>query len=186
MIKDYIEFSRTTAIYPEANTGSVGELMYLSLGLAGEVGEVSDSIGDYHKKEVFIEKEVSIKELGDIAYYWARIADALGNTPFDLTDKDLEGSKRNEYVEYCRLDSLVLDLANSVGGICNKVKKLYRDEDTQEGRNKIWPYLTETAQGWSDICIKLGLEPHAVLQANMEKLSGRKERGTLGGSGENR
>lgn len=180
MIKDYMVFTRSTAIYPEANTGSVGELMYLSLGLAGEIGEVADLMGEAHKKEVFI------KELGDVAYYWARVADALGNTPFDLTDKDLEGSERNEYVEHCRLDSLVLDLANSVGGICNKVKKLYRDEDTQEGRNKIWPYLTETAQGWADICIRLGLDPHAVLQANIEKLSGRKERGTLGGSGEGR
>jgi len=108
-LNDYKNFTRTTAIYPEANTGQVPELMYLALGLAGESGEVA-----------------------------------------------------------------------------NKVKKLYRDGDDPAKREQLQGELGDVFWYLARLCDALGLEPEDLLQANADKLSSRKQRGVIGGSGDNR
>lgn len=109
MLDEYTEFTKTVAVYPEANTGKLGEVMYLSLGLAGEAGEVA-----------------------------------------------------------------------------NNVKKLYRDGYTNGRREKIESEIGDVFWYLVRLCDALGVDPEIVIMENMEKLSGRKDRGTLGGSGENR
>jgi NTP pyrophosphatase (non-canonical NTP hydrolase) len=81
-LNEYAEFTRTTAIYPDAKTGAVPELMYLALGLAGEAGEVANKVkklfrdGDSPQKRAQLEAE-----LGDVFWYLARLCDALGLEP---------------------------------------------------------------------------------------------------------
>jgi NTP pyrophosphatase (non-canonical NTP hydrolase) len=109
VISLYRNFARTTAIYPEAGMGTVPELMYLALGLAGEAGEVANHIKKvYRDGDDAARRERLASELGDVFWYLVRLVDALG------------------------------------------------------------------------------LDPEQVIQANVDKLSGRKARGTLGGSGEER
>jgi len=108
-LEQYQNFTKTTAIYPDANTGNLGELVYLSLGLAGEAGEIA-----------------------------------------------------------------------------NKVKKLYRD-----GMDPMKIYEVSTEVGdvfWYlvRLCDALGLDADRIIAGNIDKLSSRKSRGTLGGSGDNR
>lgn len=64
------------AIYPEANTGNNTELAYLSLGLGGEAGEVLEKVKKKIRDGKFNEDEVA-KELGDVLWYLARLADAI-------------------------------------------------------------------------------------------------------------
>ena len=76
----YQEFTRTTAIYPRETA-----LSYLCLGLASEAGEVCDKlkkhIRDSTQEDLTPEQITAIsKELGDVLWYVARLADELGLT----------------------------------------------------------------------------------------------------------
>jgi NTP pyrophosphatase (non-canonical NTP hydrolase) len=82
LVNSYQDFTKTTAIYPDAGTGNDKELMYLALGL-GEAGEIQNLVKkiyrDNQDDEQVTESANSIaKELGDLCYYIARMADVLG------------------------------------------------------------------------------------------------------------
>lgn len=84
---EYQEFTRTTAIYP-----TEVELAYLTAGLAEEAGEVAGkykkSIRDnWHPLDF---KEKVVLELGDVLWYLARYADAIGYTLADVADINRE------------------------------------------------------------------------------------------------
>lgn len=73
-LKEYQEFTKTTAIYPQESA-----LAYLGLGLASEGGEVAGVIKKAIRdnlSEVEI-KERLVKEIGDVCWYVARLADEL-------------------------------------------------------------------------------------------------------------
>lgn len=81
-MNEYQKKAISTAIYPE-----VYEIVYPTLGLAGESGEIAekvkkvlrDDIGDFSKDS---RKEIA-KELGDVLWYVALLARDLG---FDLEE----------------------------------------------------------------------------------------------------
>lgn len=75
-IDAYQDWTITTAKYPNAGKGGLDELLYLTLGLAGETGEVVEKVKKLYRDGIF-DVESFIKELGDVAYYWARICDAV-------------------------------------------------------------------------------------------------------------
>lgn len=83
-LNEYQERIAEFAIYPESDSGSPNELTYLALGLGGEAGEVlektkklvRDGTVNFHTDEV-------AKELGDVLWYLARYANAIG---FNLND----------------------------------------------------------------------------------------------------
>ena len=87
-LSEYTAFTRTTAIYPDANLGNTTELMYLALGLAGEAGEVANKIKKLYRDShsegsyAYYEKRKALEdELGDVLWYWARLCDALNRVP---------------------------------------------------------------------------------------------------------
>lgn len=80
---EYQEWTLTTAIYPGAGTGNDQELTYLALGLNGEAGEVADKIKK-HLRDNKLDIGGIIYELGDVCWYIARMADALGYEFEDL------------------------------------------------------------------------------------------------------
>ena len=80
--EQYLEFTRTTAIYPKDR-----ELEYLVLGLTSEAGEVAGKV----KKIIRDKKELTtnikgtiIDECSDVLWYLTRLADAMGITLTDL------------------------------------------------------------------------------------------------------
>lgn len=82
---EYLEFTATTAIYPEAGTGSDTELNYLTLGLCSEAGEVAGKV-----KKLIRDGTLDVggvmSELSDVLWYLVRLADALGMSIEDLMD----------------------------------------------------------------------------------------------------
>lgn len=80
-----------------------------------------------------------------------------------------------------------LGLGGEVGEILNKVKKMMRDGKTKEE-------LQETIKGeigdvcWyvSSLAYEFDLKLSDILSFNLNKLYDRKDRGVLGGSGDNR
>jgi NTP pyrophosphatase (non-canonical NTP hydrolase) len=76
-MKEYQEFTRTTAIYPKDKA-----LEYLTLGLCSESGEVCAALKrQIRGDEIDLKKQV-LAELGDVVWYITRLADEL--------DTDLE------------------------------------------------------------------------------------------------
>lgn len=69
----------STAIYKGAGTGNKDELTYLALGLNGEAGEVADKVKK-HLRDGPLDIGAIAYELGDVAWYLARLADAMGYT----------------------------------------------------------------------------------------------------------
>jgi len=82
-----------------------------------------------------------------------------------------------------------LGLAGEAGEVCEKVKKVLRDEGrrfsnrkTQEIEKELGDVLWYIANLASD----LGIPLERVAQQNLDKLFSRKDRGKLHGSGDNR
>lgn len=90
----------------------------------------------------------------------------------------------NSAISYC-----LLGLAGEVGELCDKFKKVLRDDGgvisnevraalSKEGGDAIWY--------WSNAMRELGLSAGDVAQQNLDKLADRAARGVLKGSGDTR
>lgn len=70
-----------TAIYPEVGTGSATALSYLFLKLNGEAGEAGEKfakiIRDKNSQGTLEDRAEILKELGDVLWYVAMLADEL-------------------------------------------------------------------------------------------------------------
>ncbi len=87
------------------------------------------------------------------------------------------------------LSYATLGLAGEAGEIANKVKKIIRDQDgelSQEVKTKLGKELGDVLWYVSALATELGVNLSSVASDNIDKLFSRKERGVLGGSGDNR
>lgn len=82
---DYQKASKRTALYPREdglfNTRPVPALLYLTLGLTGEAGEVAGVVKRVIRddRELTPERVAQIEaELGDVLWYVSQIANELG------------------------------------------------------------------------------------------------------------
>lgn len=83
-----------------------------------------------------------------------------------------------------RVTENTLGLAGETGEIAEKIKKYYRDgvidkKDLQKEFGDVIFY-------WFALHGAMGMDPSKSIEANMIKLSDRKDRGVLRGSGDNR
>ena len=82
-----------------------------------------------------------------------------------------------------------LGLAGEAGETANKVKKMFRDDGgvlTEAKRQEIKKELGDVLWYVAGLAHDAGLTLDEIAEANIAKLGGRKERGTLRGSGDNR
>ena len=77
-LSEYQERSRATAVYPDAGSN----LLYPTLGLCGEAGEVAEKIKKMIRDdagELSDERQAALsKELGDVLWYLAQLATESG------------------------------------------------------------------------------------------------------------
>jgi len=94
-LDEYQQLALRTAGHRE-NTEQV--LLYTALGLTGESGEVAEMI----KKTFFhhhpLDREALAKELGDVLWYLAVMADALGKSLDDIARQNID-KLRQRYPE---------------------------------------------------------------------------------------
>ena len=84
---------------------------------------------------------------------------------------------------------LTMGLASEAGEVAGKVKKILRDERGNISAGHIQQIEAELGDVlWyvAQLANELELSLDAVARKNIEKLSSRKERGTISGSGDNR
>lgn len=87
-LKDYQEFTRTTAIYPKESA-----IVYCSLGLMNEAGEVGGKIkkcirdknSDFNDIEFIANLS---DEVGDVLWYATRLLDELGINIEDVFERN--------------------------------------------------------------------------------------------------
>lgn len=104
-----------------------------------------------------------------------------------LNDYQIQANETAIYPE--GLNYPILGLAGEAGELCNKYKKILRDKggeaallDINEMEKELGDVLWYVAQ----IATELGVSLETVARVNLMKLGDRKERGVLGGSGDDR
>ena len=82
-----------------------------------------------------------------------------------------------------------MGLVNEAGEVAGKIKKIFRDKDgqiTETDKQSLKSELGDVLWYLTQICTELDLTLEEVADTNIEKLSSRKDRGKLGGDGDNR
>ncbi len=88
-LKDYQQWTNETAIYPDAGTGNLQEIMYCALGLSSEAGEMSNYVKKLYRDGDTPEMRQNVAdELGDVLWYAARTAESLGVNLQELMEKN--------------------------------------------------------------------------------------------------
>ena len=102
----------------------------------------------------------------------------------DFRSYQLSASSTAIYPDNYKILYPALGLAGEAGEVANKVKKMIRDNnfDRQGIAAELGDVLWYVAALYRD----LNLDLHDIAFQNLEKLYGRKARGTLGGSGDKR
>lgn len=93
------------------------------------------------------------------------------------------------YPEAVGLPYCILGLTGEAGEIANKYKKVLRDDGgelTTEKRHEMVGELGDVLWYVAALAAELGYDLSEVAQWNIDKLTARKERGTLQGSGDTR
>lgn len=89
------------------------------------------------------------------------------------------GEVFGKLAKYGRKNDIPVHMAiESVANPSNELQQKLREEVSKEMGDVIWQ--------WVNLCHELDLNPAQVMADNIEKLQGRKERGTLEGSGDER
>jgi NTP pyrophosphatase (non-canonical NTP hydrolase) len=84
---------------------------------------------------------------------------------------------------------IALGLAGEGGEIADKVKKILRDKNgamDEESKKEMCYELGDILWYVSQMGIELGLSLEEIAEKNLEKIFSRKERGAIGGSGDER
>ena len=107
---------------------------------------------------------------------------------FDLYQT--ETSQTAKYPPDRGLEYLSLGIASEAGEVAGKVKKLIRDGEDKEGfemkKLAIASEIGDVLWYCAMMAKEVGVPLNDIMKENLKKLHGRKERGTLQGSGDER
>ncbi len=81
----YNEFVKSMKVYPEKHA-----IVYPTLGLVGEAGEISEKVKKWLRGDKELDKEAILSELGDPLWYITSLADDLGFTLQDVIDANVK------------------------------------------------------------------------------------------------
>lgn len=85
-LNEYQKAALATAVYPRSPHNA---LFYTALGLASEAGEYAGKVKKLLRDAKFRREEAAL-ELGDVLWYVAAAADALGMTLEDVAQKNID------------------------------------------------------------------------------------------------
>ena len=107
----------------------------------------------------------------------------------ELNDYQIDAHSTAIFPEEMAIPYLALGLGGEAGEVSNKVKKIIRDRGgvvTREDMLELKKELGDALWYLAVLAHYLGLSLEEVASANLEKLASRKERGVIGGSGDDR
>jgi len=143
------------------------DLFVMSLGLAGENGELQEAVADGNQVAVR-------KELGDVIYYWGRLAsfyDLDVGAMVDLAQSTAPSEKG---------PLLALRLGQWIGRSVEIIKKSVRDDGLDH--NGLQATMGFALGYWLRTCQAHELDSTSILQESVDKILARHTQGTLRGS----
>ena len=172
----------TTAIYPVDR-----EVDYTIVGLGSEIGELAEVYGSakrgFYGQFSDADAKEALSECGDILWYVAATADALG-LQLDWVLKQAATA-----LHHASKGLTLIDIVAAHGAIQGILKKSIRDNQgylTTAHEEKIAEQLCHVWNHTAQFIYLLGGTENGVMNANLNKLADRKARGVLQGSGNNR
>lgn len=171
-LTEYQQKANETAIYEE-------RIVYPTFGLSGEIGEFYEKV----LIQSHLENEC-IKEAGDVCWYIAALCTDFGWNMQELDKVTLIKSLEDSKLKY--LDKVIIASSK----ISEIVKKSLRDtnkiikEDKKEEIKIFLSYILRNLKNYMKFSFNVSLEK--ILVTNIEKLTSRKERNLIQGSGDNR
>lgn len=111
------------------------------------------------------------------------------STEMDFNNYQFRTRLTAKYPQERALEYLVLGLASEAGEVAGKYKKIIRDNNgvlDNESKQALAAEVGDVLWYCSELATELGTNLGAVAQQNINKLQSRKERGVIGGSGDNR
>lgn len=173
--KEYAEQARTLAIYPEDRGKE-----YVIFGLIDEAGEVSEKVDqEYGKSDI---KD----EIGDTLWYLANTIEEFNfKSMYEVIEynRDEQISEGQVYKEYAKI------ILQNTAQLAGKMKKVMRDENgeyTDQKLEEIYLIVQSVVRSLIVLIKKMGLTLDECMNANLDKLFDRKDRGVLKGDGDNR
>lgn len=106
-----------------------------------------------------------------------------------LVNYQLEARSTAIYPPSTKVIYPALGLAGEAGEVCNKVKKIIRDDGgklTDDKKEQLIDEVGDCLWYLANLATDLGVTLEEVARRNLSKLQSRQERGTLTGSGDNR
>lgn len=186
---EYQKKARSTAIYLEIKNS---QMIYPALGLIGECGEVTEKIKKLIRDddgEMTQDRKDSIKkELGDVMWYCANIC-CDTNLDLDMMYK-MRNASMIHRMHSLVLPRLVLYMNRHATSISQSLEQWFYEYDRRENESyrfiPLRSHLTHILTCVEEMAIRCDSTLEKICNINIDKLSGRKERGMLKGSGDNR
>lgn len=191
-LSEYQKAARETAIYLDIDDSKI---LYPALGIINECGEMigkikkiirDDNISNWDLTED--RKYVIAKELGDCCWYLANICCDIN---LDLSMiYDMRGASIIQQVRQLILPRLALHMNRHANAVSESLEQWYYDYNAHICENtrftNIPNNLSHIIACIEEIGNRCGFTLEEIYSKNIDKLSGRKERGTLKGDGDNR
>jgi NTP pyrophosphatase (non-canonical NTP hydrolase) len=171
---DYQRISKQTS-YPGIGSG----LVYTSMGMAGEAGELLEKAINGAPLQDFS------GELGDVLWFISQTASECG---FRL-DELLAIARQREDERPEGLVPSCIDLVLKISRINESVKKMLRDDNgvlELPRKEQLERLVSDTFASWVTVAREANIDPLLCAQQNCEKLASRERRGVIQGSGDNR
>ena len=201
-VAEYEAGTAETAIYPEVGSGFYAALRYVGHGLTGEIGEISEKIKKVYRDEEGILSDEKVRELvlecGDVLWYLTRasVEHSVGlfetlqtDTPADTFD-NMNFNWYNEDNNLLDQDMSILDRASHYVSGMAEWNGAYigeiRSYDYLNSSIAAQYALSSIALNLNELLKVLGSSMGQAAQLNHNKLFSRKDRGDIGGSGDNR
>ena len=187
-LNKYQSSANLVAVYP----GRLGEridipiagLLYVSMGLSGEIGELQEKI------VCKCDLEEIKKEFGDVYWYISQVCMELSTPMSYLAKVKIEFKKLRKLQDAdMLLERQLLALSILSGRVSEIMKKSFRDSNghiSGDKKNEVIDILAKILHNLNGLSGMCGIMPEDAMDANIHKLFSRKDRGVLGGSGDNR
>lgn len=91
-----------------------------------------------------------------------------------------------KYPQSQAIEYLSLGLTSEAGEVAGKIKKIIRDGKTPNWENKVKSEIGDVLWYCARLADELGFELSEIADDNISKLLDRRDRGVIGGDGDNR
>ena len=196
-LASYWEFTSTTAVYPSEKS-----LEYVTLGLISEINEFAndsfallighqDGALEVEESVLDLERTTLLLELGDILYYVTRLCIHFGSRSvkiFLVNAQNYLESKSNKSLEESDFFTTYMALNFASGTLAGLIKKYVRGDSNYQELSLLQvfceSYLFLLFLIIDELAYDLNSDLKTVMDDNTNKLTKRKNAGTIQGDGD--